>query len=107
MVGVQAQKATQMKKTKEQNSAKDAFSCSVFSGVSNSFRFLVQVFSWFEAPGMAECQHFLAESDAATFLDTKKAGECSGRERHRAREEGCRSAQGEQCPDRNTGLFQR
>jgi len=39
MVGVQAQKATQMEKNKEQNSAKDAFSCSAFSGTSNSLGF--------------------------------------------------------------------
>lgn len=41
-------------KSKEQTSAKDAFSCSVFFGASNSFRFLVRDFSRFEALGMAE-----------------------------------------------------
>lgn len=54
MVGVQAQKATRMKKNKEQSSGKDAFSWSVFSGVSSSFRLLAQDFSRFGAHGMAE-----------------------------------------------------
>lgn len=54
MAGVQEQKATQMKKYEEQNSAKDDLSCGMLSGVSNSFRFLVENFSRCEALGMAE-----------------------------------------------------
>lgn len=53
MVGVQAQKATQMKK-RNKTVQRTLFSRGVLSGASNSFRFLVQDLSRFEALGMAE-----------------------------------------------------
>lgn len=82
--GCSAQKATQMQKNKEQNSAKDVLSCPVLSGVSNSFRFLVEDFSWCEALGMAKLLTGILIGVWCCNLDTKKPGEHGGRQRLQA-----------------------
>lgn len=93
-------------KNREQNSAKDDLSCSVLSGVSNSFRFLVEDSSWCKAFGMAEFLTGILCGVWCCSLDTEKPGECGSRGRLWAG----RKAAGlhrEQGPGHNPALSQR
>lgn len=107
MAGVQAQKATQMKKkNEEQNSAKDDLSCSMLSGVSNSFRFLVEDFSQWEALGMAELLTGILSGVWCYNLDTEKPGEHGSRGRLQAGRKPA-GLHREQGPGHNPALSQR
>lgn len=93
------------KKSEGQKGAKADLSCSVLSGVSNSFRFLAEALSQCEAVGMAELwQGFLAGSDAEPgHRETRWAWQ---QDKAPGWEESCRPAQ-EQGPGHNPALSQR
>lgn len=93
-------------KNEEQNSARDDLSCSVLSGVSNSFRFLVEHFSQWEALGLAEFLTGILSGVCCCNLHTEKPGDRGSRGRLWAG----RKAAGlhrEQGPGHNPALSQR